>query len=65
MTDHSHFFIDSVQIPACLQRKTAVRGIGYMKMGIGFRVSGIGMEEDFDYKEIFSTFSPYTLYPKP
>ena len=31
-----------------------------MKKGIGFRVSGIGKEEDFVIR-IFSTFSPYTL----
>jgi hypothetical protein len=33
-----------------------------MKKGIGFRVSGIGKEEDFVIR-IFSTFSP--LYPIP
>jgi hypothetical protein len=41
------------------------KGLGSknMKKGIGYRGSGIGKEEEFAYKIIFSTFSPYTLYP--
>ena len=34
-----------------------------MKKGIGYR--GRDQEEDFAYKIIFSTFSPYTLDPIP
>jgi hypothetical protein len=42
-------------------------GIGYQKIkrGIGYRDSGIGKEEDFVYKIIFNSFSPYTLDPRP
>ncbi len=36
-----------------------------MKRGIGYRVLGIGKEENVVYEMIFSTFCPYTRNPKP